>query len=160
MKNYSKTQHDRSWSFEKKLYERHPNLLNWFNHNWNGIDQYDGEEGKPDFSLNRTNIKIEMRDYNFDWHDVVIHARRVYETNNVAGTYGQQKDLTNIFLLLYDGQTTAIFEMNKIFNYELVDNFPGKRQQWEKAYMIPLSEFKVVDFDTWANCQVICFKLS
>lgn len=151
MKNYTKDQHEISWQMEKKLYEKYPLQLYWNNHAWDHVTTYDSDaKDKGDFIINGTDIKLEMRTFDFSWRECTVHQRRTHEVDNVTGAYGEPKDLSKTVLVLFDGIVTAVMPMATVpVKYYLNDKFPSQRSAWERAYIVPTKDFKKVDFGRW-----------
>ncbi len=156
MKNYDRTVHIASWECEKAIAEKFSDLLTWNNSNWNQIDTYDSaEKGLPDFNVKRTNIKIEMQFVKDAYSWIYLQKRRIYEVNNVAGQYGRHKDLKDTWLLLTNGVWFKILDLENRKEYKEIDNFVGKRQDYERVYLIPQTDFNKIDLDFWILAKQI-----
>lgn len=150
MKNYSKEDHLKSRELEKKFYEQYKNYLIWNNENWNETDTYDSsKEDLGDFTIQGTNWKIELQQMNFDDGWVYVFGRRLFEVDNVRGTYGAVKDVSKTIQIAYDGKRVDWIEL-KDFDWSIkFDDFAGKRAAWETCYGIHVDKMKKGNFGSY-----------
>lgn len=152
-KNYSREDHLRSWELEKQFNEQFKDKLIWHNQDWNKIDTYDSKEKNlPDFTVKNTTIKLELQAFDFAYHNVVLHARRFMHVDNVLGIYGALKDLKGTYHVLYDGTRIAWALLDGI-DKKPIEEFAGRRNEWEKAYITNLNRYKQGSFNIWLMFQ-------
>ncbi len=149
-KNYDKEQHEKSWLLEEKFYKEYGDKLIWHNKEWNHTDQYDSKEkGLGDFTIKGTDWKIELQKFNFDSEWVYVFGRRLYEVDNLAGKYGEAKDIKKTIQVAYNGEQTSWIELRNFDWSNKFDDFAGKRFDWEICYGVNINKMKRSNFNMY-----------